>query len=197
MTLNAESKYPTRRAYVVKVRGDAQPDALAGRIENLVTGRQHEFKSARELIESIARDLDAVNEERSPDAGPIVIAVTPTTPIRRHSNMSAQTNDLEIARWVKNIDEFDREIGRLCLLCQVRILDHGVIERVLRKDDSVCGTSNPTAFAKLRDMLMLYFAIRKKSVEAVGEAQTDEIEAHAIEQLRSRFADLLGKWPPA
>ena len=59
MTLNAESKYPTRRAYVVKVRGDAKADALAGRIENLVTGCQHEFGSARELIESIARDLDA------------------------------------------------------------------------------------------------------------------------------------------
>ena len=68
MALNTESKYPTRRAYVVNVRGDAQPDALAGRIENLVTGRQHEFRSARELIESIARDLDVLNQERSPDA---------------------------------------------------------------------------------------------------------------------------------
>ena len=60
MTLKTESKYPTRRAYVVKVRGDAQPGALAGRIENLVTGRQYEFASARELIESIARDLDII-----------------------------------------------------------------------------------------------------------------------------------------
>jgi len=68
MTLKAESTYPTRRAYVVKVRGDAKPDALAGRIENLVTGRQQEFASPRELIESIARDLDVVNQERSPDA---------------------------------------------------------------------------------------------------------------------------------
>jgi hypothetical protein len=68
MTLNAESKYPTRRAYVVKVRSDAKPDTLAGRIENLVTGRQHEFASASELIESIARDLDVVNQERSPNA---------------------------------------------------------------------------------------------------------------------------------
>ena len=68
MSLNAESKYPTRRAYVVKVRGDANPDALAGRIENLVTGRQHEFASARELIESITTDLNVVNHERSPDA---------------------------------------------------------------------------------------------------------------------------------
>ena len=69
MTLNAESKYPTRRAYVVKVRGDAKPDALVGRIENLVTGRQNEFTSARELIESITRDLLA-SLEGSPDAEP-------------------------------------------------------------------------------------------------------------------------------
>jgi hypothetical protein len=47
--------------------------------------------------------------------------------------MTAQTNHLEIAWWAKNIDELDREIARLCLICQVRILDDGVIERVLRK----------------------------------------------------------------
>ncbi len=40
MAFNTDSKYPTRRAYVVKVRGHARPDALAGRLENLVTGRQ-------------------------------------------------------------------------------------------------------------------------------------------------------------
>jgi hypothetical protein len=68
MTLRAESKYPTRRAYVVKVRGDAKPNELAGRIENLMTGRHQEFASACELIESIARDLDVVNQEAARDA---------------------------------------------------------------------------------------------------------------------------------
>jgi len=57
MVLATESKYPNRRAYVVKLRGDATPAALAGRIENLVTGRQHEFASAEELLASIASDL--------------------------------------------------------------------------------------------------------------------------------------------
>ena len=111
--------------------------------------------------------------------------------------MTEQHNDLEVAWWAKNIDELDREIGRLCVLCQVRILDPGVIERVLRKDASVCGTPNPVAFASLHDMLMFYFANRKKAVEAVGQVQTAQIEAHVVEALRSRFADLLGKWPPA
>lgn len=59
MTLNPESKYPNRRAYVLKVRSDASPDALAGRIENLVTGQQRDFASGDELLQSLARDLEA------------------------------------------------------------------------------------------------------------------------------------------
>jgi hypothetical protein len=65
MSLKSESKYPSRRAYVVKVRGDARPDELAGRVENLVTGTQREFTSGGELLESIASDLKA-NAEGKP-----------------------------------------------------------------------------------------------------------------------------------
>lgn len=59
MTLNPKSKYPTRRAYVLKMRGDASPAELAGRLENLVTGAQCEFATGRELLNSIATDLGA------------------------------------------------------------------------------------------------------------------------------------------
>jgi len=59
VTLNTLSKYPSRRTYVLKVRGDALPDALAGRLENLVTGQQLEFASGRELLEAIAAELEA------------------------------------------------------------------------------------------------------------------------------------------
>ena len=67
MVLNAESKYPNRRAYVLKLRRDATPDALAGRIENLVTGDQLEFASAHALIESLVRDLEAASGPQAPD----------------------------------------------------------------------------------------------------------------------------------
>ena len=67
MTLNPESKYPNRFAYVLKLRGDATRAALAGRIENLVTGRQREFASADELLESIAGDLELGAAERPAD----------------------------------------------------------------------------------------------------------------------------------
>ena len=55
MPFNTDSKNPARRAYVVKVRGDAKTDALAVRLENLVTGRQCDFASGRELLESLRR----------------------------------------------------------------------------------------------------------------------------------------------
>lgn len=67
MTLKSESTYPSRRTYVLKLRYDASANALAGRIENLVTGGQREFTSARELLASIATDLSASVAERPAD----------------------------------------------------------------------------------------------------------------------------------
>jgi len=52
---------------VLKVRGDAKPGALVGRLENLVTGRQRDFSSGRELLESIASDLEASAAESASD----------------------------------------------------------------------------------------------------------------------------------
>jgi len=46
-------------------RSDAQPGALAGRVENLVTGQSREFASGGELLESIAEDLET-NDEAKP-----------------------------------------------------------------------------------------------------------------------------------
>lgn len=64
MSLKSESTYPTRRTYVVKLRSDAGPNALLGRLENLVTGGQREFVSGEELLASIAHDLQAGASER-------------------------------------------------------------------------------------------------------------------------------------
>ena len=55
--MSSDSKFPNRRAYVVKVRSDATPDAMCGRVENLLTCEQHEFTSSLELVELIRDDL--------------------------------------------------------------------------------------------------------------------------------------------
>jgi len=70
MTLKTEVTYPSRRAYVLKVRGDAKPGALAGRLENLVTGEQRDFSTGVELLESIASDLEAGPNRQRLDATP-------------------------------------------------------------------------------------------------------------------------------
>lgn len=57
MALSPETKYPSRRTYVLKLRSDAKPGALAGRVENVVTGRQRDFTSDGELVDSLASDL--------------------------------------------------------------------------------------------------------------------------------------------
>ena len=96
------------------------------------------------------------------------------------------------ALWTEDLEEVDREIARLAGLCQVRILEPGVVRRVLQRDASVCATSNPVAFAKLHDLVMLHFAIREKSVDSFGDAQTTAMEDYIIERLKKSFPDLPG-----
>ncbi|HEU0199192.1 MAG TPA: hypothetical protein VFR86_02045 [Burkholderiaceae bacterium] len=110
--------------------------------------------------------------------------------------MAEHQDSFAVARWTSNLDELDREIARLALLCRVRILDPGVIARVLQRDTSVCGTDNPTAFAKLHNLLMVHLAVREKSADALGPVHTAAIEAHVIERLTKSFPDALGDWRP-
>jgi hypothetical protein len=99
-----------------------------------------------------------------------------------------------IAWWAENLEALDREIARLASLCQVKILEPGVVARLLHKDSSVCGMENPRAFARLHDLVMVHLALREKSAGAVGSLQTAAIEDHIVERLAESFPDL-GKFP--
>lgn len=102
------------------------------------------------------------------------------------------------ARWVaKNLDEVDREVARLASMCQVRILDPGIIERVLNKDESVCGTRNTLAFEKLRNVLIMHYQARDQAVSAIGETATAEVIADIIANLGKRLGKGLGGDSPA
>lgn len=59
MSPHFEARYPTRLSYVLKLRVDATGDALAGRLENVVTGRRIEFSSGCELLDAIAGEMQA------------------------------------------------------------------------------------------------------------------------------------------
>jgi hypothetical protein len=111
--------------------------------------------------------------------------------------MTVPLDQSSTERLLNSLDDIDTEIARLALLCDVRILDPGVVERVVRKDASVCGTNNPIAFGKLHDMLALHFGVRDSAGVAHGQAQASRVEQHVIERLRARFPALAGDSPPA
>jgi hypothetical protein len=111
--------------------------------------------------------------------------------------MSGEKDPVYGLLWTDDLEEVDREIARLATLCQVSILQPGVVRRVLQKDTSVCASPNAVAFAKLHDLLMLHLAIREKAVASFGQAQAAAIEDYVIERLRKSFPDLPGGWSRA
>ena len=100
-----------------------------------------------------------------------------------------------IAWWEQNFEEIDREIARLAMLCRVKVLEPGIIARVLHKDASVCGTDNPRAFKRLHDLLIMHLLLRGKSAGELGAARLAAIEGRIAGRLAQSFPDL-GKWPP-
>ena len=111
--------------------------------------------------------------------------------------MTDKSSDPGGTSWSRGLDEVDREIARLATICKVQVLDPGVIERILRNDESVCGTRNAAAFKKLRDTLTMHYHLRAKAVGAVGEAETGRIIAAIVERLRQRIGSGLGGQGPA
>ena len=106
--------------------------------------------------------------------------------------MSNKPSDLGAAWWAKNLEDVDREVARMATLCKVRLLDQGIIERVLNNDESVCGTSNKAAFVKLRTALMMHYHVRGKAVGAIGEAATAEVIAEIVANIKKRLGKQLG-----
>ena len=102
------------------------------------------------------------------------------------------TTNLGTTWWARGLDQVDHEIARLATICDVRILDPGVVERVLHNDASVCGTKNPLAFDKLRTVLMMHFHVRDKAVASLGEAQAQALINQIVESLRERIGERLG-----
>lgn len=72
MTLRSDSKYPIHLTYVVKLSSDATPDALCGRLENLVSGKHGEFTSANELFRLMTVDLGSDDGSPIDDESPTV-----------------------------------------------------------------------------------------------------------------------------
>lgn len=106
--------------------------------------------------------------------------------------MTGQPGDAQTVWWAKKLNDIDREVARLATICNVRILDAGVIERVLQNDASVCGSKNPLAFDKLRTMLMMHYSVRDDALAALGPDKTRLLVEKIVAALRERIGERLG-----
>jgi hypothetical protein len=89
--------------------------------------------------------------------------------------------------WGHQFEAILEEIGRQAYIADVKILAPGVIEAIFRNDASVCGSNNPIAFKKLRDLVMLGFVVRGKAFEKMGAHEADELFRAIRDRLVTKF----------
>jgi hypothetical protein len=77
----------------------------------------------------------------------------------------------------------------------VKILEPGVIDRLMQGDATVCGADNPIAFRKLHDLLLMSLHGAAEVGRRPRAQQTAAIEVHVIERLKKSFPDLATEWP--
>jgi hypothetical protein len=114
----------------------------------------------------------------------------------KENAMTDQPKNIQVEYWAKKFDDIDREIARLATMCNVRILDAGVIERVLHNDASVCGTQNKLAFDKMRSLLMMHYSVRESAVDVLGVDNTRELVETIVTSLREKLGERLGNVAP-
>ena len=102
------------------------------------------------------------------------------------------TDEVRARFWGRQLDGVMSEMVRQATICKVKLLDPGVIDAVLRNDESVCGTSNPRSFKKLRDAMMLGFMVREKSVDGLGPLETEALVKAIRERLTAHLGGKMG-----
>lgn len=63
---------------------------------------------------------------------------------------------------------------------------------MLRNDEATCGSTNPVAFRKLREALMMVFVVQKKASDQLGPLETEAFFAEISAALATRFSGKLG-----
>jgi len=98
-----------------------------------------------------------------------------------------RTQDLGSQWHEAQLGPVDAEIARLAAVCDLRILDPGIIERVIAGDESVCGRRTPEGFRKLRALVGMHYALTNDSLLALGPEESGKILDQIRERLRGRF----------
>jgi hypothetical protein len=94
--------------------------------------------------------------------------------------------------WGDQFENLMTEIARQAVVCHVKLLEPGAVEAVLRNDEAACGSTNPVAFKKMRDALMVAFVVQGKAYESLGPLETEALLQEIRETFGTRFSGKLG-----
>lgn len=95
--------------------------------------------------------------------------------------MGLETNP----QWSRHLQGIADELLHLAVACDLELRNPGVIERVLKGDDTVCGRRNEIGFEKLRKLLMATYDSLGKAIDRIGPEETRKITA----AIRAELAD--------
>jgi hypothetical protein len=82
--------------------------------------------------------------------------------------------------WSRQIDAVAREVSKLSVACDIKILEPGLVDRILDNDDGVCGRKNPETFQEIRRLLMGLFLIEDRAVKRIGAEETKAIRDQVL-----------------
>jgi hypothetical protein len=98
-------------------------------------------------------------------------------------------------RVLRHLEGIDLEIAQMAIMCDVPLLNPGVIERVLSNDSTVCGKDKPKAFEKLRALLVMHYVVRDRVVDRLGQQEAVAMGAEILAHLKGRIGEQLGGTP--
>ena len=94
--------------------------------------------------------------------------------------------DHENPAWQRHLDGIADELMRLAVACDLRLRDPGVIDRILKNDETVCGRRNEAGFRKLRSLLMATYDSLGKALDRLGAGETRAIASAIVKRIETR-----------
>jgi hypothetical protein len=109
-----------------------------------------------------------------------------TAPVLRRRD-SRKRNMSTFENFNHELASIDMEIARLAQLCGIHLLQPGVAEAVLRGDSSLCNSTNPLAWDKLRGLLVLHYHVVQEAAATDGVDAAAEGVRQALESVSERM----------
>ena len=94
---------------------------------------------------------------------------------------------MSLEHYNAELASIDMEIARLAQICGINMLQSGVAEAVLRNDSSLCNSTNPLAWEKLRGLLVLHYHVVAENAAADGVDAAAETLRQALQSVSARM----------